>query len=682
MSSMVKSKEFFASLEDTNDLADAMKTKIREYRTYCSGRGLTPVWQRKLQNYYGNSGTGNSSQQVNSGGSEGELSLIKINDLHSLIQEQLVIVTATRPAGQAKAINSETKSLKAAKIGTAIAEYYMSQVGFESDFVNVAEIALLCDEGYIDLFWDKNAGDPIAVDPDTGQPEMSGDCLLRVHAPWNVARDMGMNIKNQKWHIFSYKGNKYDSAASFPKFSDRILSCADDGLQQVPMDQIPDGSDAIWHHLLIVDRTPARKEGRYSLLIGEDIVLDTDLPYKPYPVERIAPSDVIDGPVGYAPANDIMGPEQITDALHSIITSNEITFGGQNLVAPEGNNLKVSDIGKGLRVFELPPDLVQFFKALDLCHTPPEVFNYIGMLQQKKERAVGSVASSLAQQAAQGASGNSMALMQTQSISYNSGIQRSYFKLLSGAMTKLIEILRTYADTPRVARIVGKSKAAALKEFKYTGEDLNSISSIVYEIVNPIMQTVGGRLEFARMMIDAGQIKSPKQLINLATTGQSEVLTQDDEADGMLILEENEALNEGRPVKAVVTENHADHMKSHNSQITQAAKEKDPELVARILDHNMEHISLWMDASINNPAILIATGQQPLPIPQMGMGMQGLPGPGMPAPGAPADMGKEVGSGMPPAEQKAMDVKPPDLPNIAGTGEKPTVPGVTDVGIA
>lgn len=668
-----KSTEFFAALEDPIQLANAMKEKIREYREYCTSTGLMDGWARKLKNYYGVSESGNTSQQVTVGGSEGELSLIKVNDLHSLLQEQLVIVTSQRPAGIARAINTDTQSLKSSKIGTAIAEYYMSQAGFEPKFVQAAETALLCDEAFMDLYWDKNAGDPIAVDPETGQPEMSGDAVLRMHAPWNAARDMGMIVENQKWHIISYKENKFDSAAAFPKFAERIIACGDnDDLPAVPMDKTPEGSDAIWHHLLVADRTPARPTGRYAILIGDDIVLDTDLPYKPYPVDRIAPSDVIDGPNGYAAANDIMGLEQITDGLHSIITSNEITFGGQNLVAPEGNNLKVSDIGKGLRVFELPPDLVDKLKALELCHTPAEVFNYIGMLSQKKERAVGSVQTSLAQQAAQGASGNSMALIQTQSISFNSGIQRSYFKLLSSVMTKLIEILRTYADTPRVARIVGKSKAAGLKEFKYTGEDLNSISSIVYEIVNPLMQTFGGRMEMCDKLIKAGEVKSPKQLINFVTTGQPEVLFEDDEADGMLILEENEALTEGRPVKALITEIHIDHIKSHNSLITQQAKEQDPDLVARVLAHNQEHINLWMKASMQNPAILLATGQQPLMAPQM-------PG-SLPAPGAGPSLGKEmVGGGQSPAVTKAMEVREPELPNVAGTKEKPPIPGVTEL---
>lgn len=673
--------EYFAGVTDPDQLAREMQNKIRVWREWASGRGLVNLWNKKLQNYYGNSFGGNSSQAVTRGGSEGELSMIKVNDLHQLIQEQLVTVTSQRPAGQARAINSDTSSLKAARIGTSIAEYYMAQVGFESKFVTATEMALLCDEGFIDFFWDKEKGDPIAVDPDEEKPLMSGDVVMRTHGPWNVARDPGLPVEQQKWYIVSYRLNKFDAAASYPKFRDQILACDSDNLPAIPMSAIPDESDAIYGHLLIHDRVPSVPEGRYALMVGDYIVLDSvdeetgrpALPYKDFPMKRITPSDVIDGPTGYAAANDIMGPEEITDALHSVITTNQVTFGGQCMIGPEGGNIKHSDLAKGVRYFELPPDMVDKLKVLQLTKTAPEIFNYIGMLGSKKEKAVGSVSSTLAQQASQGASGSSMALVQTQAISYNSGTQRSYFNLLSGGMTIVIGILQKYADEPRVAKIVGKSKSAGLKEFKYTGKDLNSISSIVYEMVNPISQSFGGRLTFAQDLLKSGLIKSPKQYITVATTGQTDAMTEDDEADQLLILEENEWLTEGKTVRAVVTEIHKDHIKSHMSVLSSLSAKNDPGLVKRTLDHIQEHLNIWIEASMKNPGILMATGQEPL-MPPPGMMPQGAP-----PPGAPQGPGELVGGGTPPAVEKASEVKQPNLPNIAGTDRKPTIPGVTDV---
>lgn len=685
------SDQYFATITDPIELASQMQEKIRIWRNWCSGQGLLTLWQNKLKNYYGISSSGNSSQAVSTGGTQGELFKIKVNDLHNLVQNQLVMVTSQRPAGIARAVNADTDSLKASRIGTAIAEYYMSQVGFETKFVSATETALLCDEAYVDLFWDKNAGDPIAVDPDTGLPEMSGDCVLRTHAPWNVTRDPGLTIEQQKWHILSYRLNKWDAVSAYPRFAENIKGLGKDNLPDLPLDDVPDGSDAITAHLLVHDRSSAVPDGRYALLIGDDIVMDSKdatglpaLPFKDYPVERIAPSNVIDGCTGYSAANDILALEQVTDALHSLATTNTVKFGGMNLVGPQGSNLKVSELENGSRYFELPADQVGLLRRLDLLATPPEIYNYIGMLGNKKEQAVGvnSVVRGQPEGQLAGASGSALALIQTQAISFNSGIQRSYFSLLSGAMTKLIGILSVYADTPRVAKIVGKSKASGLKEFKYTGRDLNSISSIVYEMVNPISQSFGGRLTLAQDLLKSGLIKSPKQYINVVTTGQTDVLTEDDESDQLLILQENEWLTEGRPFQAIVTENHSDHIKSHMSVLSSLEAKSDPELVNQTLAHIQQHIDLWTQASMSNPGILMASGQQPLMPPPPPPGMMGPPPPaGPPVPGDLPPMGKMVGDGQAPAVHAAGEVRHPNLPTVAGTKNKPVIPGVTDAGL-
>jgi hypothetical protein len=666
--------KYFATLEDPNELASAIAVKITEWRRWCESRGLLSLWEAKLSNYYGSSRTGNNSQGITPGGSEGELSLIKVNDMRQLLQEQLVLVTSQRPAGEAKAVNTDSDAIKSARIGTALAEYYLQNVGLEAKFVQSVETALVCDEAFVDLFWDKEGGDPIAVDLETLKPEMSGDVTMRVHCPWNVARDPGATVDQQKWHILSYKANRFDLAAAFPKFAEEIINTERDDLPEVNMNKLPDGSDMIYVHLLVHDRTAAVPNGRYSLMVANRVVLDSKLPYKDYPVDRISPSDVIDGTTGYSASNDLLGLEQITDALHSIATSNNVTFGGQSLVGPQGAGLNITDLGKGLRYFELPADQVDKLQPLQMTRTAPETYGYIDKLESKKQQQTGSTSGVLAQQASQGASGSSMALVDSKAIQYNSGIQRSYFRLLSRCMTKLVGILRAYADTPRVARIVGKMQAQGLKEFKYTGEDLSAISTIVYEMVNPISQTQGGRLQMAQDLIAGGLVKSPKQYISVVTTGNLHTLTQDDEADQALILEENELLSEGKAVQAVITENHPDHIKSHMSVLSSPKKKQDPTLVQATLAHIQEHIALWTDASIQMPGLLAALGVPPIPMPAP----MGAPMPGQAGPGAPqGDPGEMVGGGEPPAQAAADEVKQPNLPFNPATGERAEVPGVT-----
>ena len=675
MSSRKEQQEYFAAAEDPNELAAGMSQKITEWRTWYASRGLNQLQTKKLKNYYGISQGGNTSMAVTRGGSEGELSLVKVNDLRNLIQHQLVIITSQRPAGIAKAINSDSKALQASRVGTAVAEFYMTQVGFEARYVEAAEIALVCDESFVEGVWDTSMGEVVGMDPVTGEVMNAGDGMINVHCPWFVARDPGFKVATQKWYIITKKANRFDRAKQYPKYATHILSCANDELPEVPMDYIPDGSDAIYEHWLIHDRTPSLPQGRYSLMIGGEIVLDTELPFKDFPVDRMAASDVIDACIGYAAANDILALEEVTDALHSIVVTNQVNFGGQCFVCPQNSGLKFADLAKGVRVFELPMNMIDKFKPLDLLHTPPEVFNYITMLGNKKDQTVGVSSVTKGQPEGQlaGASGSALALVQAQAISFNSGGQRAWFQLLGKSMTKFIRILAKWADVPRIAAIAGKSKMAGIKQFKYTGKDLQMVSSLVYEMVNPALQTLGGRMTLGDTLIKIpGMIKSPKQYIDLVVTGQPDVLWDDDVADQMLILEENEALIDGEDVDAIITEMHEDHIKSHMSLITNEAKKKDPGLVVKVTKHVLMHIGLWTEATLTNPGLLIATGQKPLYPPQQ-PGVQG-PGPdGGPPPGA---GGPDVGKSLMEPQGGGM----PSLPKVAGTDEKAQVPGVSNSG--
>lgn len=678
--------EYFAQQTDPIKYVDACLEKIAGWRDYCSSRGLEDLWEDKLANYYGMSDDGYSSQRVLEGGTEGELSNVKVNDLHKLVQDQLVVITASRPAGVAKAINSDVDSLRNSRIGTAIAEYYLSQGGLEQKFVNACEIALLIDECYIDLSWDKDAGDPIRPDidesgqPVEGQTIMSGDAKVRIHPPYNVARDSAVTIDSQKWNIISILFNRFDLAAMYPQFKEQILMAALDEVPQLKL-QERKGDDNVYAHLVVHDRTPAIPGGRYSLIVGKTLVADTldqetgkpALPYPDYPVERLSPSDVIDGPTGYCPSNDVMAIETITDRLHSIVTTNNITFGGQSLAGPPLTGVKITEVAKGLRYFELPPDQVDKIIALQLTKSAPETYAYIDKLSAKKQETLGSVAGTLQQQASQGASGSAMALIQAQAVQFNSGTQRSYYRVLSRVMTKLIGVLRVYADTPRVARIVGKSKSQGLKEFKYTGKDLNSISSIVYEMVNPVSQTIGGRMQLGQDLISNGMITSPRQYLTLVETGSLDALTSPDEDMNLQILEENEWLSEGKEVVALITDNHAEHLKGHAPILSSPQSRQDPTIVANANAHNQMHINLWQQASAQNPAILLATGQQPLPQmppPQMGAPQGGPPpGPGGPPPHPSA------GPGGPNSAVEANQPKQPNMPINPATHERAVVPG-------
>jgi hypothetical protein len=66
----------------------------------------------------------------------------------------------------------------------------------------------------------------------------------------------------------------------------------------------------------------------------------------------------------------------------------------------------------------------------------------------------------------------------------------------------------------------------------------------------------------------------------------------------------------GEDVPALITENHKEHIMTHLELLNSPEAKKNPQLVAMVTQHVMEHLDLWRNA---DPAILMLTGQDPAP---------------------------------------------------------------------
>jgi len=677
--------KYFAAEDYYSDaFLNAVLDKIQKYRDYCNQSGKTGKWFRSLRNYYGISSDGNKSSNLTTrGGESGQLLLGKVADYRNLIQHQLILITSQRPAGEAKAINSDPASLHQARIGSSLVEYYLSQAGWEAKFVRGQEFAQVVDEGFYVLDWDATAGDPVRPKVDemgmpTGEMIMSGDAILRVVPPWYMARDVYMDSPDSmKWGIFNYRVNKFDLAAKFPNHRDEILNTQDSKrISDYLFNLYRDGdTDMVTVFCLCHDKTPSVPEGRYTLFIPDAVLMDGPLPYAEFNIYRNAQNDIIGTGFGYTNNNDLLQLEECTDAIHSAIMTNQVTFGVQGIIAPKGSGLSYQQLGKGLPFFEVDPVHVDKIRPLELVRTAPELFNYQQTIRSFKRNIAGidSVTAGDPEGALKSNSGSALALIQSQSLRFNSGAQRAYYNSLSKVCTGLIKLLQRYADSERVIQVTGKVQAQYLNEFKYSKDDLTNVSSVVFHMVDPVSKTPGGALAFAQDLLNQGMIKDPKQYITVARTGSLDVFTEDDEDDQTAIKEENANLRDGKPVQVVATENHKNHIASHSSVIASPASKDNFELVQATSDHIQQHIDMWLELSMSNPALLIATGQDVLPVAQMGM---------MTAPPPPPDQSISSGTNEndnnmaralgpeTPIETKAETVKQPLSPVNPLTGQR------------
>lgn len=571
--------------------------------------------------YYGVAEDGKTSWRVTPGGEMGELVQMKVADYPSLLRHQRILATQQRPAGIAKAINMDTKTLRDARIGTQLVEYYLTDPShnFESQYLNALDLTLATAEAFIIQDWDTNIGAMVRPD-DEGQDIKSGDLVQRVCSTWNAARDIGSPDPIQPWYIFSGRVNKFDLAAKFPAYQDEIImfsNYAGNGLSRPCLFPIiTEQTDFIEAHTLIHLPTPACPEGRYTLFIPECILLDNPYPYPAKCFHRVSGGELLETAFGHTQNYDLLSLEQVTDALHSIVLNNQTTFGVSTIVGPKGGGIAHQELAKGLRYLEVDPNLVDKIRPLNLTATPVEVFNYIQSLGQKKGELSGinSILRGDPEGSLKGASGSAMALLQSQAIQFNSAIQQSYFRLLSSAGTGIIELLRKFSDEPRIVRIAGKANSEAIKEYKFDSKTLESVSTVVFEPVNAVLQTAAGKLGVADSLLERQLITSASQYIEVLTTGNLQVILDPIVTVQEAILEENEHLVDGTPVTAVIVENHQKHIDGHYVVISKPNAKSDPELVQRVLMHIQEHINLWTQASMQNPALLAATGQQVLPV--------------------------------------------------------------------
>lgn len=165
----------------SQDFLDACKDKINTYRDYCKQTGQSARWELSLGANYGASPDGKNSWRVTPGGEFGELVQYKVNDYASLVKHELVLAIQQRPAGIAKAINTDIKTLRDARVGTQLVEYFLSDPthDFEGDYVQALYLALLTADSFVVQDWDPTKGQDLRPD-ERGQLVRAGDMVQEV----------------------------------------------------------------------------------------------------------------------------------------------------------------------------------------------------------------------------------------------------------------------------------------------------------------------------------------------------------------------------------------------------------------------------------------------------------------------------------------------------------------------
>lgn len=654
---------YFASVP-YDEIGNVLDNKVRNFTNYISSVGLDRLWSKSHQKYYDayyNMG------EIKKTGDQQQKRKIHVNDYRNLIQHLLVLTTSQRVSYEPRAVNSDYRSGSQCIVARSILDYYLKQEKLEDLIIDATFRAILLGEGWMLQEWDWTKGktpegingeENIQEEASTGREELesedeellydaggsdveggeleqeqedgsyagpestvkTGDIRFTVFSPYDVIRDASVrDTHDHEWFIFRRMTNKYTLAAKYPDFADKIIQYKYE--EEDIMSQVYYGynttvtdeykkldSDLIPEYTFMHKPTSALPEGRKCVFVdGDCVMFDGPLPVEDWQAHVIMPDYLHNTPFGFTTAFDLLPIQEGLDMLNSTIITNQNAFGVTNILVHAAANLNVDDLGGNLNMLTYSGDPNNKPEPLKLLDTPREIFEHLGNMSKQAETISGINSTVRGNPEASLKSGAALALVTSQSVQFNNGLERSYNQFTESIGTGIITLMKKYAVSPRFVTITGKNNKSYLEQF--TGDDLVSIDRVIVERGNPINRTAGGKIEIAQDMMKQGFIKTPEQYLEVLNTGRLDPLMEGELKELMLIRKENEELMEGAQQPVTQIDEHILHIKEHRCVLASPEARQQAAVVQETLNHINMHIQALQTA---NPFLLSVLGMPSL----------------------------------------------------------------------
>lgn len=606
-------KEYFANKDKTEIASDLMK-KVDAHVTFLEASGRSYLLNRSYKYYYRGI---EKKGQLEKAGEQEEYLIGHFNHYRNILQHLINMTTSEKPNLEPRAANTDAKSQGQTIIAKGAIDYYQREAHLDRIFKKATEHGVYLSEGYVVTEWDENLGEDYVADQNIGVTKKKGDIRFTNVGPFDCFYDFTRDSSaKHDWRIVRFWENRYDYAAKYPELADKILLLAKD--DKNPRNRRPWLSDTQDSDLIPVYRfyhakTPAVPEGRFVEFLSSDLVtLDGGLPYRRIPVYQMMPDEQDGTPFGYTIAFDLLPIQEAIDGLINTILTNAATFGVQNIAIPDGANIDVVAVSGGLNIIKFDSKTGKP-EILEMLHTPPELFNFVTMLVQMLETLSGLNSVVRGNPEASLKSGAALALVASQAIQFNSGLQQSFAQLCEDVGMGILDILKEYGDTPRISEIAGKSNRHYMRYFK--GEEIKNVNRVTVERTNALSATTAGKMQIADTLLERNLLHTPEEYIQLVTTGRLEPLLQAQQNQLTLIQAENEDLSDGKEVTAILTDDHVLHIREHQAVLASPEARQDPNIVQVTLNHLQQHMRLLLGGDPILGLLGQPVMQPPAPIP-------------------------------------------------------------------
>jgi len=651
---VIKSKKQYFMTYDAEDLV----SELQQYDINFYSMNSNPVakmWIRNTYSYYSTILDSDSwTSSLSFAGDQGELVRMSVPQARSLIRQLLTLITKSKLSFMALAQKSGKDVTESKKIANALANQVVKNEKMDVKVEDLAERGLVQGTSFLCTRWRSDKGRPIIV-RDIGeaggeekkQVLYEGDAEVSVASVFDVLYDYSITDWDLlNWVRVRVKRNRWDLIAQHPELEENIIklpSIAKD-LSDTASAQFRN-DDFVYVYELWHKPTPSLPQGRFVAYGDKKTIFADDInKFGKIPVEQFKPEPIDGYNYGYPMLSNLLPAQEMLDHSYSCIATNQSNLGVQNISVPRNSAINVQQL-YGMNFFEYTPQTESGGgepKTLDLLKSAPELFKLpetmLGQMQQ-----MSFVNAAVRGELPASTSGVAIATLTTNALEFLNSYTKSLQTVLQNTMLNVNLAYQKYATTERMVTLLGKNQQNAIKTFK--SDVLAPITGYQMESVNPLMQTMAGRLDISEKLIQQGLVTNVQGYVSVLDGQPMTQLFQTELSENDLIETENQKMEDGEEVLALSTDLHPLHIRSHKSLLNDPDIRADAERTAMILAHIEQHNQL---AKNTDPMLqaMAATGQMPQ-MPQPPGPQQGGEAP---QEGAPGIMGGELENAQPTME--------------------------------
>lgn len=638
------------------DLVRKLEGVDLSYRQ-ANGNPLVDMWFRNAYSYYSTIFESQSwMTALQFTGEQGELVKMSVPQARSLVRDAVTLVTKQKLAFQALAKIDDTEVTENMRIANALASDVVTTQTVDLKNELMVEHGFVLGTGFMGAKWRSDRGKPravevISVDEETGEEKKNviydGEIEISVPLIFDMLYDWTIpNWDDLPWAKERVKRNRWDLIEQHPELEEEILklpSCMYDDRARNWFG-MNDLDDMVYVHELYARPSPALPRGRMVFYANaQTIFYDDENLYGTIPIEQYKPEPLMALNAGYPLLSNLLPSQEMYDHEFSAIATNHSAFAVQNIACPRGSDISTQQL-LGMNFVDYTPQPIEGGgkpTPLEMVKTSPEVFKFSEMLLSNMQ-GMSRISSAVRGDLPASTSGVAIATMTTNALEFFSGYAKADQDVLKKVMMHAISATREFAKVEKLVTIVGKNNQRFSKP--YTGDILKPITGFEMQLINPMMQTMAGRIDIAEKMVTSGLVKNVQGYVAILDGEPLTSLYKPELSEDDLISSENEMMGEGQAVPSLSVDNHALHIFMHKVLLNDPRVRMSGKLQAIVQEHILEHLTLQQTTS---PLLMAManTGK----VPEMAPGAPMGPGGGQMPPGG-AAQGPEQGGEMPAAE--------------------------------